>query len=421
MAQSLERIIRSHEGLPPWFVQRAAGLAAAVGRVNVEGSAFGTGFLISPRHLLTCHHVISEPDVARHATLELDYHREENDAFGRVTTVRLAPDAVFAADEALDFALVALETPMEGRPAIPLTDQGDATVGERVTIFHHAQAGPLQLSLREGTVIAVQDAVLHHNASTQPGSAGAPLLDERLRLIGLHHASIPRPDVGPEGRQAAAGVQALYPAKEAIRATAILASLAKLAPDLFRQIGGSSAATVSALRSASNVAPAPAAAETVGSETPQSRDTVFISYAHADQDRRRWRERLRTFLAPLGGEADSWDDTRIQTGADWRREIGIALKRARVAVLLVGPNFLASDFIATEELPPLLGAAQTDGVAILPLITNHCSYALTSLGRYQAFNSPNEPLEAMSRADQNRWLRRFAEEIAAAFRGRRGG
>jgi hypothetical protein len=72
---------------------------------------------------------------------------------------------------------------------------------------------------------------------------------------------------------------------------------------------------------------------------------------------------------------------------------------------------LASEFIAQNELPPLLDGAGTDAVRILPLITNECSYKGTKLNRYQTFNDPDEPLEGMDRARQNRLLRQFAGDL----------
>jgi hypothetical protein len=161
----------------------------------------------------------------------------------------------------------------------------------------------------------------------------------------------------------------------------------------------------------------PLTTESADATVAQKRTSVFISYARSDQPEGQWRERLRTFLQPFGHQLDVWDDSRIQTGAEWKEEIALALKRARVAVLLVGPYFLASEFIARNELPPLLDGAAKDAVRILALITNECSYMRTPLGRYQTFNNPDEPLESLDRARQNRTLRQFAEQVYDALGG----
>jgi hypothetical protein len=394
-------------GLEPWFVKRADELSSAVGRVSVAGRAFGTGFLIAPRILLTCHHVLPDAETASLSSFELDYQRDEDGTFRRVTTVKLLLELCFVTDRTLDFAVVGLEAELKDRPLIPLVDDGNTTPGERVSLFHHPQAGPLHLSLRGGSVLNVHDQVLHHDVNTQPGSAGAPLLDENLRLVGLHHASVPLEPGKPM-------------ANEAVRTTAILAVLARRQPMLFKQLnvlGQSDAWRSPVSLVARQPEPAAAAApEVVKASASPRRDSVFISYAHADQGKRKWRERLRTFLLPFGAELDVWDDSRIETGAQWRTEIDIALKRARVAVLLVGPSFLGSKFINDNELPPLLKAAAAEGVTILPLITNHCSYEKTALGKFQAFNEPKKPLEALDLPEQNRSLLQFAEKVDKAFR-----
>jgi hypothetical protein len=51
----------------------------------------------------------------------------------------------------------------------------------------------------------------------------------------------------------------------------------------------------------------------------------------------------------------------LRAGDKWKREIEKALQRATAAVLLVSADFLASDFITDNELPPLLKNAEEQG------------------------------------------------------------
>lgn len=135
-------------------------------------------------------------------------------------------------------------------------------------------------------------------------------------------------------------------------------------------------------------------------ETTVRTGKVFISYSHKDA---RWLERLRVHLKPLErlGAIKSWDDTIIKPGAKWREEILRGLESARVAILLISPDFLASDFINNNELPPLLASAKSHGVVILPVIVSPCRFAETkSLSQFQAVNSPSQPLSMLTRAKQ---------------------
>ncbi len=142
-----------------------------------------------------------------------------------------------------------------------------------------------------------------------------------------------------------------------------------------------------------------------------ARTQIFVSYSHADGD---WLKRLQVHLKPLerAGLIDRWDDTKILSGMDWKKEIRKALDAARVAVLLISADFLASDFIAADELPPLLAAAETKGATILPLIVGLSLFEHTpELSRFQAVNPPSRPLKGLSEAEQDTILVALANRI----------
>ncbi|WP_437651392.1 toll/interleukin-1 receptor domain-containing protein [Sorangium sp. So ce362] len=101
------------------------------------------------------------------------------------------------------------------------------------------------------------------------------------------------------------------------------------------------------------------------------RPTVFISYHHQDKE---WKERLVQHLKVIEkqGLLEVWDDERIGAGENWREELAREIGRARVAVLLVSADFLASDFVLTEEVPRLLRGRQASGLRVVPILVRPC-------------------------------------------------
>ena len=131
---------------------------------------------------------------------------------------------------------------------------------------------------------------------------------------------------------------------------------------------------------------------------------IFISYSHQDSA---WMIQLQKQLKPLIRKEmiSVWDDTKIRAGAEWRQEIKTALTEADIAVLMVSPNFIESDFINNEELPSLLKAAEQEGLTIIWIPISYSLYKETEIKKYQPAHSPSQPLDSLTPSDLNKaWV-----------------
>lgn len=127
---------------------------------------------------------------------------------------------------------------------------------------------------------------------------------------------------------------------------------------------------------------------------------IFISYSHRDTE---YLHRLQVHLKPLEvtGNISSWADTKILAGDKWKDKISSALDDAKAAILLISADFLASDFIISDELPTLLTKAKEEGTRILPVVLKPCRFSRDiHLGSFQAVNPPNKSVCEMTEAEQ---------------------
>lgn len=143
----------------------------------------------------------------------------------------------------------------------------------------------------------------------------------------------------------------------------------------------------------------------------KTRTEVFVSYSHADDDK--YINKLNVHLAPLKRQNKIllWDDRQIKPGQKWREEIQEALSRAKIAILMVSPDFLASSFINDTELPKILKSAEDGGLTIIWIPVSSSAYKDTLIEPYQAALNPNKPLDKMSDAELNESLLRVYEFI----------
>lgn len=102
--------------------------------------------------------------------------------------------------------------------------------------------------------------------------------------------------------------------------------------------------------------------------------TVFISYSHRDEV---WKDRLVPHLRALetaGFAMQVWHDRKIDGGDKWYPEILAAMGSSTVAVLLITPDFLASEFCIKEEVPALIQRQEQHGMLLIPVLVRACPW-----------------------------------------------
>jgi hypothetical protein len=148
------------------------------------------------------------------------------------------------------------------------------------------------------------------------------------------------------------------------------------------------------------------------SNTPFKRRKVFICYYKSLEDDK-WLQRLQAHLTPLEceGITEPWDITKTPVDAQSEQELQIAIETAKVIILLVSAEFLASDSIMNNQLPTLLLKAQSGGTTIIPLIVAPCSFKRSKLKDFPPFKS-NTSLAKMTKVAAEETLVKLVDNLS---------
>jgi hypothetical protein len=213
---ALQRLIKpglSHKDLRIWL-DRMTAIERQVCRIEANGAALGTGFLVGPKAVLTNWHVVQEArDQGVEAALSCRFD------FKRLTTGQtdggtlipvsalLAESRCSAAEEKgddpdnpppkpdeLDYALIELPDPLPDRGHIRLGTPPPLRVGAPLIIVQHPEGDAIRFAIDTDAVIGMMhsDLRLRYTTTTEPGSSGSPCLTMDLDIVALHHLGDPR-------------------------------------------------------------------------------------------------------------------------------------------------------------------------------------------------------------------------------------
>ncbi len=119
--------------------------------------------------------------------------------------------------------------------------------------------------------------------------------------------------------------------------------------------------------------------------------SVFFSYCHKDEA---LRDQLETHLAMLKrqGVISMWHDRRLVAGDNVDAGIAIELDRADIILMLVSPDFLASDYCYGVEVARALERYAAGEARVIPVILRPCDWQAAPFGKLLAAPTDGRPV-----------------------------
>jgi serine/threonine protein kinase len=142
---------------------------------------------------------------------------------------------------------------------------------------------------------------------------------------------------------------------------------------------------------------------------------VFCCYAREDQQ---LLLSLRKQLTPLQREGliTLWADVDINAGMEWEKEIENHLNTAHIILLLISPDFMASDYCYSVEMQRAMQRHEYGEAHVIPIILRRTAWQNTPLGKLQALPTDANPITKWQ--DQDDAFYDIGEGIREAVKAR---
>jgi hypothetical protein len=130
--------------------------------------------------------------------------------------------------------------------------------------------------------------------------------------------------------------------------------------------------------------------------------SLFCSYARKDKV---LLDELRVHLKPLEREGliEVWYDRDISAGTEWEREVSKHLDAAGIILLLVGPDFMGSEYCYGIEMQRALERHQRGEARVIPIILRPCDWFSAPFAKLQMLPADATPVTQWSDHDKA-WL-----------------
>jgi hypothetical protein len=135
---------------------------------------------------------------------------------------------------------------------------------------------------------------------------------------------------------------------------------------------------------------------------PASPTEVFFSYAHKDEI---YKEELLAHLTSLRREKviTAWHDRMIGAGTEWEGQIDAHLKSAQVILLLISPDFMASDYCNDVEVAEAMRRHEAGEARVIPISVRPVDAAGAPFLKLQGLPKDFKPVSTWSNRDEA-WL-----------------
>jgi hypothetical protein len=90
----------------------------------------------------------------------------------------------------------------------------------------------------------------------------------------------------------------------------------------------------------------------------------------------------------------------LGAGSDWAREVDTHLRTAHIILLLISPDFLASDYCYNVEMMKALKRHEDGEAVVIPVILRPASWLETSLSKLQALPEDGKAITTWSNRDE---------------------